>query len=221
MAGGGMGAAMQQGNSALRGYSDTPSTMGGNHLNDMRNLSPQPRGDVAAGGSVSRQTGMTPPSGYRPRADMGQFYQPVYQPQYGEYGSPFGGFGGYGGGYGSPFGGFGGGSPFGGFGGYGSPFGGFGGYGGGFGGMDPRAAAADPRGFSQMMRGARQQEMQVPGSTFMGSGGISALTGPVWSQQSTPYQNLRFSPAPPAPTVNDTAQATAYFDSSNNYDAGP
>ena len=140
---------------------------------------------------------------------MGQFYQPVYQPQYMGYQSPFGGFGGYGGG-------FGGGSPFGGFGGYGSPFGGFGGY-GGFGGFDPRAVAADPRGFSQMMRGARQQEMQVPGSTFMGSGGISALTGPIWSQQSTPYQNLRFSPAPPASSTNQPTSDVTYtghFDNS-------
>lgn len=183
MAGGGMGAAMQQGNSALRG-----------------GMSGQPSGDVFAGGSMSRQTGMTPPSGYRPRADMGQFYQPVYQPQYMGYQSPFGGFGGYGGG----------------FGGYGSPFGGFGGY-GGFGGFDPRAVAADPRGFSQMMRGARQQEMQVPGSTFMGSGGISALTGPIWSQQSTPYQNLRFSPAPPASSTNQPTSDVTYtghFDTS-------
>lgn len=170
MAGGGMGAALRQGN--------------------------QPGGDVFAGGSVSRQTGMTPPSGYRPRADMGQFYQPVYQPQYMGYQSPFGGMGGYGG-----FGGYG--SPFGGFGGYGSPF-------GGFGGFDPRAAAADPRGFSQMMRGARQQEMQVPGSTFMGNRGISALTGPVWSQQSTPYQNLRFSPAPPTPSTNQPTSDVTY-----------
>jgi len=177
----------------------------------------QSSGDVSAGGSTSRPTGMTPPSGYRPRADMGQFYQPVYQSQYGGYG-PFGGFGGFGGG--SPFGGFGGyGSPFGGFGGYGSPFGGFGGYGGGFGGMDPRAAAADPRGFSQMMRGARQQEMQVPGSTFMGNRGIGGLAGPMWSQQSTPYQNLRFSPAPPN---TDPAQSTPDygFGGSNNSDAG-
>ena len=182
MAGGGMGAAMQQG----------------------LQQAPQPSGDVSAGGSMSRPTGMTPPSGYRPRADMGQFYQPVYQPQYGGYGP----FGGYGGGYGSPFGGFGGGSPFGGFGGYGSPFGGFGGYGGGFGGMDPR-----------MMRGARQQEMQVPGSTFMGNRGIGGLAGPMWSQQSTPYQNLRFSPAPPN---TDPAQSTPDygFGGSNNYDAG-
>lgn len=195
MSGGGMGAAPQQGNSALRGYSDTPSTMGGNHLNDMRNLSPQP-----GGGSNTRFTGATPPSGYRPMGDAPQFYQPVYQPQYMNYRSPFGGFGGYGGygGYGSPFGGFGGfGNPYGGF-------GGFGGYGGGFGGMDPRAVAADPRGFSQMMRGAQQQEMQVPGSTFMGHGGIGGL----WSQTSQPYQRLNFNPQPEAPN-NDYTSFTA------------
>jgi hypothetical protein len=69
------------------------------------------------------------------------------------------------------------------------PQGGGNGFGGA--GFDPRAIAANPQAFQQFLQGARQQEMQNPGSTmlsqlgqaasagfgFAGGGGISSLGG--------------------------------------------
>jgi len=40
-----------------------------------------------------------------------------------------------------------------------------------FGGLDPRAIEADPEGFAASMAGAQQQEMNMPGSTFLSSMG--------------------------------------------------
>lgn len=37
-------------------------------------------------------------------------------------------------------------------------------------GIDPRAVAANPQGYSQMMQGAKQQEAMRPGSTMLGQG---------------------------------------------------
>jgi len=186
----------------------------------------QPGGDVSAGGSTSRFTGSAPPSGYRPMMfdynkpikdktsgevtgyeTAPQFYAPVYQPQYGGYGgfggygSPFGGYGGFGG-YGSPFGGYGG---FGGMGGYGG-FGGMGGYGG----LDPRAIAADPRGF-QSWQQDRQQFMRTGQMPQRNIGQLQQT----WSQPAIPYQRMNFgSYSMQGPTGGQTAQE--YFDSSDN-----
>ena len=55
---------------------------------------------------------------------------------------------------------------------------------GGFYGMDPRAIAADPQGYQQLLARAQQQEAQMPGSTFLGQGGgVSLAPGDIAQQQ--------------------------------------
>ena len=183
----------------------------------------QAGGDVFSGGNTSRFTGYEPPSGYRPLAQdyskpitdpktnevtgyaaAPQFYQPVYQPQYGGYASPFGGgYGGFDGGYGSPFGGFGGG--YGGFGGgYGSPFGGFGGGYGGFdrgygglrGGYNSPLAGMAGYGRPSQSRFQRMDGYQDPKIQALLQGGAMPQRGigqlqQTWSQQPF-HQRLNF-----------------------------
>ena len=79
----------------------------GNNTNNATAASPQmPYQPVQAPAPQSPmyQTPETPPSGYRPSASAGQFYQPIYQSQYQNYntGNPYG-VSQYGMGYQSPF----------------------------------------------------------------------------------------------------------------------
>jgi hypothetical protein len=126
----------------------------------------------------SDQTGgVSGSAGYTTGPDgMGPMAPPMMRGGFGGYGPFGGGFGGY-----SPFGGYGG------FGGY-SPFGGYGGF-GGMAGLDPRAIAADPRGFQSWQQGRQQ---------FMQTGQYPQPSRPARSQPAMPYQRMTFQ-QPPSP----------------------